>query len=156
MNSQEFIKQHNLNPENYRGSWAFCIGNPWENTEDRENLENVEVLRLADQLAELTKSGGKTATSSALADYSSEDKMPKVDGSYDIVLNSLGEAVCAIQTTKIYEAKFMEVSAEHARKEGEGDLTLTYWRQIHEEFFRETGLFSPEMIILCEEFTVIS
>ena len=29
----------------------------------------------------------------------------------------------------------IEVSEEHAYKEGEGDRSLAYWRAVHEEFF---------------------
>ena len=32
---------------------------------------------------------------------------------------------------------FDEVSKEHAYKEGEGDRSLAYWRDVHEDFFAE-------------------
>lgn len=42
-------------------------------------------------------------------------------------------------------------------KEGEGNKTLVYWRQVHEDFFRdclgEAGLtFTPESKVVLEEF----
>ena len=49
------------------------------------------------------------------------------------------------------------MSAEHAYKEGEGDKSLTYWRQVHEacfaEWLKEVGLtFTPESKVVLEEF----
>lgn len=115
-----------------------------------------------DKLAQLVLAGKKTATASAydLYELDSDEKLPE-KGDYSVVLNSKDEAVCVIQTTKTYVSLFMDVSEEHARKEGEGDLSLSYWRKVHEEFF--TGEYeSCGMIfdkntarILCEEFQII-
>ena len=49
------------------------------------------------------------------------------------------------------------MSADHAFKEGEGDKSLAYWRQVHEEFFTEwmseAGLtFTPDSKVVLEEF----
>ncbi|MDR2977807.1 MAG: ASCH domain-containing protein [Streptococcaceae bacterium] len=157
MNYDKFISEHRLNPEKFREAWAFCLGNPWENPEEADALNDTEYFKEADELAQLALEGKKTATAGDFSEYIRENSpLPKVDGKYDIVLNSKGEPVCAITTTKVYIVKFNEVSAEHARKEGEGDLTLAYWRQVHEEFFRTFGTFRPDMDIVCEEFQVIS
>lgn len=113
-----------------------------------------------DLLAELTCSGLKTATSSAGALYGLELEPPPQVGEYSVVLDGQGEAVCVIRTTQVFVVPFSQVTAEHARKEGEGDRSLAYWRQVHEDFFRgeleEVGLeFSPEMQVVCEEFEVV-
>ena len=55
---------------------------------------------------------------------------------------------------------FNNVSKEHAFKEGEGDRSLEYWREVHKKFFRECleeyGLeFSENMKVVCEEFEVV-
>lgn len=81
-------------------------------------------------------------------------------GEYSVILNDAEEAVCVIRTTKVDVVLFREVTAEHARKEGEGDRSLAYWRQVHEEFFTdcmaEAGLtFTEEMPVVCEEFEVV-
>jgi uncharacterized protein YhfF len=49
------------------------------------------------------------------------------------------------------------VSEEHAYKEGEGDRSLSYWREVHKRFFlpqmEEAGLsFTDDMLVVCEEF----
>ena len=51
--------------------------------------------------------------------------------------------------------RFCDVTAEFARKEGEGDLSLGYWRREHQKFFLREGYFSDEMELVAEEFEVI-
>ena len=125
--------------------------------------EEYEAWAYGDQpdlLAELTRTGVKTATASAAIWYEIEDEpMPRA-GEYSVILNSRDEAVCVTCTTRVYTVPFCEVSAEHARKEGEGDRSLAYWRQVHEDFFRaelsEAGLtFAPDMPVVCEEFEAV-
>lgn len=111
-----------------------------------------------DALADLVLKGIKTGTASAYELYALDDSepMPKA-GDYSVVLNSADEAVCVIQTTKVYLSPFSAVTAEHAWKEGEGDRTLAYWRKVHRDFFQrelaDYGLiFSENTPVLCEEF----
>ena len=51
--------------------------------------------------------------------------------------------------------RFCDVTEELARKEGEGDLSLDYWRQEHKEFFEREGSFSENMELIAEEFELI-
>lgn len=110
-----------------------------------------------DELALLVLSGIKTATSSAYPLYGlSGEDIPK-EGEYSVILDSLGNAVCIIKTTKVSVVPFDEVSAHHAYLEGEGDRSLTYWRNVHEAFFTaemtRSGLaFDRKMKVVCEEF----
>ena len=113
-----------------------------------------------DALAELTRTGVKTATASAGPLYELEGEPLPTSGEYSVILNSRGEAVCVIRTTRVYTVPFDRVSEEQAFREGEGDRSLEYWRRVHEDFFRaeleEAGLaFSPEMPVVCEEFEVV-
>ena len=52
---------------------------------------------------------------------------------------------------------FDEVSSYHAYREGEGDLSLEYWREVHRAFFlTEMNAidknFDEKMKVVCEEF----
>ena len=112
----------------------------------------------ADGLAQLVVQGDKTATSSAAVFYEPES-LPKT-GQYSVVLNSRDEAVCIIRATKVTVMPFERVSAEHARKEGEGDKSLAYWQKVHKDWFsremRTLGLeFRQDMDVVCEEFEVV-
>lgn len=110
-----------------------------------------------DALAELVLNGIKTATASAYPLYEQEQEpLPKA-GDYSVILNTKGEAVCIIRTTKVYVVPFREVGADHAFREGEDDRSLESWRAVHRDFFtREMnadGLtFDENMPVVCEEF----
>jgi len=113
-----------------------------------------------DLLAELVAKGVKTATASAYDKYVHyEEELPKV-GDLDMVLDGQGQAIAVIETTKVTVLPFRDVSVDHAYKEGEGDRSLAYWRQVHEELFTkwlaDIGLtFSPESKVVLEEFQVV-
>lgn len=110
-----------------------------------------------DALAELVLNGIKTATASAYPLYEQEQEpLPKA-GDYSVILNTKGEAVCIICTTKVYVVPFREVSADHAFREGEDDRSLESWREVHRDFFtremNDEGLsFDEDMPVVCEEF----
>lgn len=111
-------------------------------------------VELANQLADLVVKGKKTASCGSLAAYQSEDNPPKV-GSYHIILNGQQEPVCVIRITSLHLVRFCDVDEAFARKEGEGDLSLTYWRTEHQRFFTQAGSFSEEMELVAEEFEVV-
>ena len=111
----------------------------------------------ADYLAELVLMGQKTATSSAFDLYAvGNEPLPK-ENELSVILDSKENAICIIETTKVEVIPFKEVSEKHAYKEGEGDKSLAYWRQVHEDFFtewlEEAGLdFTPDSKVVLEEF----
>ena len=111
----------------------------------------------ADFLADLVLKGEKTATASAYDLYALEDEPLPQEGTFDVILDSQNQAVCIVEIKKVSVQPFNQVSAQHAFKEGEGDKSLTYWRQVHEDFFTdclgEAGLtFTPESKVVLEEF----
>lgn len=115
---------------------------------------------IPDVLAELTLSGVKTATASAYPCYEYEKcELPK-EGEHSIILDSKGNAVCVIVTTRVTVVPFLEVTEEHAFREGEGDRSLKYWREVHRKAFTdelaEIGeIFSENMLVVCEEFEMV-
>ncbi len=125
--------------------------------------EDYEAWAYGDQpdlLAELTRTGVKTATAGAGIFYEIENEPIPRAGEYSVILNSRREAVCVTRTTRVYTVPFDQVSAEQAWREGEGDRSLAYWRQVHEAFFRaelsEVGLaFTSDMPVVCEEFELV-
>ena len=47
---------------------------------------------------------------------------------------------------------FMAVPAA----EGEGDLSLDWWRDAHRRYFERNGGFNPDMMLWCEHFRVVA
>lgn len=130
-------------PESVYTAWHFC-----DNQKD------------ADELVELVLSGRKRATTGALWSYEAEgESLPQV-GDFSVVTDWAGTARCVIRTSAVEIVAFGAVSAEFAAAEGEGDLSLDYWRRAHEAAFaRELAplgrTVGPDTPVVCERFEVV-
>lgn len=62
--------------------------------------------------------------------------------------------MCMIQTVRLQVIRFCEMTSELASKEGqgEGDLSLEYWKEGHKRYFEREGTYSEEMELVFEEF----
>lgn len=113
----------------------------------------------ADDLLALVLAGTKTATAGALWDYEADGEAVPAAGNLSIVLDGAARPRALIRTTAARVVPFAEVDAEHARLEGEGDLSLDYWRRVHEWFFTEYAAhdrgFDPAMPVVLERFEVL-
>ena len=145
----ENFKENNpqINDPHFGSSWSFG-----------------DSKEMANELAELTLKGIKTATASAYIQYKlADEEMPIINKNrYDILLNGDNVPVAIVQTSKVYVTTFDKVTEEHAFKEGEGDRSLEYWKRVHLEFW--TNIFKLENIqgtdietmkIVCEELQLI-
>jgi uncharacterized protein YhfF len=84
--------------------------------------------------------------------------LPSV-GTLEIVTNWKGVAQCVIRTTAVHVTPFREVTAEHARLEGEGDGSLKSWRTVHWACYQrelDGTIYTPheDMPIVCQYFDV--
>lgn len=136
---EEFIKENNFKDLEY-DSYAFGCD--------------------ADRLASLVLEGKKRATSSLYILYEiANETLPK-ENEYSVILDSKGNAVCIVKVINVLIIPFNKVTAFHAYKEGEGDLSLSYWKEVHRSFFtkelKEFKLdFNDTMKIVFEEFEVV-
>jgi uncharacterized protein YhfF len=62
--------------------------------------------------------------------------------------------VCVIRLISMQLVRFCDVTEAFARKEGEGDLSLEYWKKVHQRFSAQ-GHFSEDMELIAEEFEVV-
>ena len=111
----------------------------------------------ADDLLSLVLEGIKTATASAAGDYAEEDEPVPAAGDLSMVLDGAGVPRAVLEVTEVEVVPFEQVTAEHARAEGEGDRTLASWRRVHEQFWTEHSVhgFSASMPVVCERFRVL-
>ena len=136
---KDFCRQCTNQPERY-DSWSFGDD--------------------PDTLAALVFEGRKTATASVLDLYELDrEPLPKV-GDYSVILDSSDRAVCVIRDVDVAVVPFGDVDEKHARLEGEGDLSLAYWRDVHRQCFSEwmseSGLvFSEDTKVVLEKFEVV-
>ena len=110
----------------------------------------------ADELLELVLAGRKTATASALRDYEAEGEQPASPGALSIITDGAGRPRALICTTEVRTVPFAEVDEDHARAEGEGDLSLEHWRTAHRAFFEATGgPVTDDLPVVLETFRVV-
>jgi len=115
---------------------------------------------LMNELIQLVLEGKKTATCGSLWEWETEGNPIPQFGDIWIELDGNGNPVCITETIEVTIRKYNEVDAEFARAEGEGDLSLEYWRKVHKNFFSRTlpkigKEFSEEMSLVCERFRLI-
>ncbi|VUD69400.1 hypothetical protein TDB9533_04767 [Thalassocella blandensis] len=135
--------QATTNIESNYTSWYFC-----DNEHD------------ANELVELVVKGKKRATASVFELYEKENEKVPTVGKHSVITDWYGQARCVIKTTHVNLVSFNEVSETYASKEGEGDLSLEYWKKVHWECFgrdMESHNLIPResMLIVCEEFEVV-
>ncbi|PBN41455.1 MULTISPECIES: ASCH domain-containing protein [unclassified Sphingobium] len=114
----------------------------------------------ADLCAALVVRGQKRATAPSVAELElAGDPVPRV-GDYSIVTDWAGHAVAVIQTVSVEIRRFGEIDEEFARAEGEGDLTLEWWRTAHQSYYENVLAGSRHKVnadleIVCERFEVV-
>lgn len=134
-----FCQKNKIESNNYE-TWAFG-GNP-------------------DAQLQLVLDGKKTMTESLYDLYEIEDeKLPEI-GNYSVILNTNGDAKCIIRTINVRIVPFDEITIDDARRSGEGDQSLEYWKQVHHEYFyqelkRNNVRFDDSMKIVLEDFEVV-
>lgn len=137
----------------------------------------------ADRLLDLVLEGRKTATASAYRDYEEEARQrgagPADDapgdtltrtgvdldlalpepGLLSIILDGAGQPRALVRITDVEVCRFADVSAEHARLEGEGDRSLEEWRSVHREAFAATAPHGEpvddDTLVVLERFEVL-
>ena len=114
----------------------------------------------ANALADLVLRGEKRATASLLCEYDQESlRAPRV-GDLSIVTDWDGLPLCIIETTGVEVQAFQDVDEDFAADEGEGDLSLKYWKDVHWAYFERVcrGLdrdMSPGIRVVCERFQMV-
>jgi uncharacterized protein YhfF len=89
----------------------------------------------SEELLLLYLQGKKTAGSGLVRDYEmAGDDLPKL-GNYWIILDSKEKPRCIVKTIKVVTHAFKDVPEEVAKAEGEGDLSIDFWRKAHRDFF---------------------
>lgn len=128
---------------NFEKAWHFCA--------DEKN---------ANELAELTFKGIKRGTASLKYWYEVEDEKIPEEGDLNIITDWEGKPVCVIKNEKVSIIPFRDVDKDFALREGEGDKSLKYWRDVHIDYFTKElkevdKEFNEDMLVVCQEFDVV-
>ncbi len=106
---------------------------------------------MADALLALVLSGRKTATC-----WSAADGQKGIDiGVRSVACDGAGHPRALLETVSVERRAFEDVDENFAVKEGEGDLSLRHWREVHQKYFERHGGFGPRMDLWCEEFRIV-
>lgn len=123
-------------------------------------VEFGEDPAMQDELLALVLVGRKRATAGLLGDIEHGlEQMPEVGG-YIVARDSAGTPRCILRTTGVEVRRFAEVDEEFAATEGEGDGSLTYWREGHVDYFGQRcaalGLtFDESFEVVLERFDLV-
>jgi uncharacterized protein YhfF len=149
-------------PASIRAFWSAFTSALGDDPSERfyEAFHFDDNAQSADELAALVLSGQKRATAGLLWAYESEGNPIPTPGALSVVTLFSGKPVCVIETQAVEIVPFMDVSADFAATEGEGDGSLEHWRRVHTAFFgrecqRLSCEFSLSAPVVCERFTVV-
>ncbi len=114
----------------------------------------------ADACAQLVVEGRKQATAGAFVDLEFYGEELAQVGQYFVITDFEGVAKAVIQITSVKMVRFGDIDEDFARAEGEGDLTLDWWRTAHRAFFERSfdGRGIPvddELMVVCERFETL-
>jgi uncharacterized protein YhfF len=134
--------------------------------DQRSNLEYLvedfgNTKELADELAELVKTGVKTATSMLLwEEEQDEDSIFPTVGEIDLIVDGSGEPACIIEILEVETRPFNAIDEQFAFDYGEGDRSLTWWRKEMWEYYaiecRMQGWEpSEDMPLVCLRFRLL-
>ena len=111
---------------------------------------------MASGLVASVLSGRKRATAGLLEPYEAEGEALPAAGGFSVILDGGGAPVALIRTRTVSIKAFRDVDEDFGREEGEGDLSLRYWREGHREFFsRHWPSFTEDSPIVCERFELV-
>lgn len=86
--------------------------------------------------------------------YENDDRLSKV-GDINIIYNSKGNQI-KIKITNVRKSRFCDIDESWAKIEGEGDLSLKYWQDVHKQFFTNIKPdFQPTDMLELNEFVVV-
>ncbi|MCE0486053.1 ASCH domain-containing protein [Ornithinimicrobium sediminis] len=112
----------------------------------------------ADRMVELVLAGTKTAMTSVRSEYDADGADLPEPGDLAIVLDGQERPRVLIRITDVRVVRFADVDAEHARAEGEGDLSVEQWRQRHLGMLAAAapaGHVDEQMQVVLERFRVL-
>ena len=113
-----------------------------------------------EMLLDLVRDGKKRATARMDMDFEQYGIDRREPGNLWLVTDTAGEPACLIRITDVQAWPFLEVPLSFAQREGEGDNSLEYWREVHKDYFvlqcEQWGVeWNDNLPICCEGFDLI-
>lgn len=110
---------------------------------------------MRDELNTLVLTGAKTATTCLLDEYAEESEGLEYVGERQALLNTEGRRVATLEFIGVEVKPFGDVTWEHAKAEGEGDVSLEAWCEVHRRFWDCAGTpVDDDTVVVCLAFRV--
>jgi tRNA (guanine37-N1)-methyltransferase len=148
-------------PEKEREFDSPAIREFWAEHSPEPDADYIAEPFGATGLWQIVLEGKKTATSSLEILYKYDEVPEPYVGSYYVTLDDELNPVAITQTTEVRKYKFKDATPEIGLLEGEGDLTLSYWRRAHKNIFRKwlkedyDYKFHDDLVVVTEIFKVV-
>ncbi|MFT3957054.1 MAG: ASCH domain-containing protein [Piscinibacter sp.] len=115
---------------------------------------------LSRSLLDMIRSGQKRAGTGLLWLHEHENEPYGAVGDIEIVLTHDHRPSVVTRITRVEVVPYGQVTAQYAAIEGEGDGSLTYWREAHWAYFSRVCAQigrtpSEEMLVICSTFEVL-
>ena len=113
-----------------------------------------------DALAQLANENQKRGTAHLAVQFENDGIPMRNIGDYWIVVKCDGTPICVVQIIGIHITPCDQVDPVFAASEGEGDLSLAYWRDAHIPYFQSQcerwGMaWREDLAVVCESFIVV-
>ncbi|MBL26218.1 MAG: ASCH domain-containing protein [Rhodospirillaceae bacterium] len=114
-----------------------------------------------DTLLDLVDAGKKRATAHLAMDFVRNGIPRRTPGDYWMVVDGGNRPRYLIRITDVDERPFREVTQMFAAREGEGDSSLRYWREVHLDYFerqcKDWGIpWQDDYPVVCEGFELVA
>ena len=103
----------------------------------------------------------KRATAHLAMDFERNQVPRREQGDYWIILWEDFRPACVLEIVNVEVRPFRDVDDAFAAREGEGDGSLKYWRECHEDYFRQQLAdwgeeWSEDLPVVLESFEVVA
>lgn len=89
-----------------------------------------------DHVTELAMSETKRATAHLAMDFEINNVKRRETGDYWVILWETMKPACVLKMVNVEVRPFRDVDQAFASREGEGDGSLKYWKECHEDYFK--------------------
>jgi len=128
---------------------------------DASTFADPSLATYHDELLGLVAERKKRATAHLLLDFDFNKIRRRDPGDYWVILDSCLNPSNLIRITDVDVRPFNDVEQSFAEREGEGDSSLAYWADVHQEYFElqcaQWGeKWDERLMTVCEGFELLA